>query len=69
MSWRWRHLPLVAGGEAPDDRRGALADAERTLGAVASAGVLAGVLVLGLGGRLVMRILAATSGGLLSRAG
>ena len=62
VSWRWRHLPLRRSGKAPDDRLGVLADAVRTLGAVASAGVVAGVLVLGLGGRLVMRILAATSG-------
>ena len=62
-SWRWRHLPLRRGGEPPDDRLGVLGDAVRTLGAVASAGVVAGVLVLGLGGRLVMRLLAATSGG------
>ena len=62
MSWRWRHLPLVAGRDGSGGRRVALADATRSLGAVVSAGVLAGVLVLGLGGRLVMRLLAATSG-------
>ena len=39
-----------------------MSDATTTLGAVVGAGVLAGLLVLGLGGRLVMRLLAATSG-------
>jgi hypothetical protein len=62
VSWRWRRIPLIA--DRPDRAgwRAALADATATLGAVVGAGVLAGLLVLGLGGRLVMRLLAATSG-------
>lgn len=61
-SWRWRRLPLVAARREADGWRDTLSDATRTLGAVVSAGVITGVLVLGLGGRLVMRLLAATSG-------
>jgi hypothetical protein len=62
MTWRWRDLPLVAPRRRPEGWRGTLADAARTLGAVVTAGLAAGVLVLGLVGRLVMRLLAATSG-------
>ena len=63
VTWRWRRLPLVAAGRPRAETPGfAALEAIRTLAAVMSAGVLAGVLVPGLGGRLVMRILGATSG-------
>lgn len=61
-AWRWRDLPSGAGPAPDGPLRHRVADAARSLGAVATAGALSGVLVLGLGGRLVMRILAATSG-------
>jgi hypothetical protein len=61
-AWRWRNLSLTVGPapEGPFGKR--LVDAARALGAVTTAGVMSGILVLGLGGRLVMRLLAATSG-------
>ena len=62
MAWRWRRVPLIAARRSPTSWPDTLSDAMRTLGAVVSAGVVAGLLVLGLGGRLVMRLLAATSG-------
>lgn len=65
MAWRWRSLsrailgPAGAGQESvPDAVRSAL----RSLDSIVIAGLTAGILVLGLGGRLVMRILGATSG-------
>ena len=62
VSWRWRRLPLIATRADRIGWRAAASDATTTLGGVVGAGVLAGLLVLGLGGRLVMRLLAATSG-------
>ena len=62
MTWRWRRVPLVAARSSPTGWADTVADATRTLGAVVSAGVVAGLLVLGFAGRLVMRLLAATSG-------
>ena len=62
VSWRWRRLPLIATRRDRIGWRAALSDATTTLGAVVCAGVISGLLVLGLGGRLVMRLLAATSG-------
>lgn len=62
ISWRWRRLPLIAARQDRIGWRAALADAATTLGAILCAGALSGLLVLGLGGRLVMRLLAATSG-------
>ncbi len=63
VAWRWRNTTLLA-EERPAvvTPGGAALDGLRTLAITASAGVLAGTLVPGLGGRLVMRILAATSG-------
>jgi hypothetical protein len=61
MAWRWRNL--VAPTEpAPQTPGGHAAAAVRRCLLKMTAGAIAGVLVLGLGGRLVMRVLAATSG-------
>lgn len=63
LAWRWRRLPLLAISPPAADTPGSAAlDGVRTLAAVMASGVLAGALVPGLGARLVMRILAATSG-------
>ena len=63
MAWRWRNTQLLTRLQPDDDTpRGAALDGVRTLAATMSAGIIAGALVPGLGGRLVMRILAATSG-------
>lgn len=62
VAWRWRRLPLLTEVQpALETRRGAGVDGLRTLAVAMAAGVLAGTLVPGLGGRLVMRILGATS--------
>jgi hypothetical protein len=60
--WRGRRLPVVAPRETPTSASSAAFDALRTLACVLTAGFIAGVLVVGFGGRLVMRVLAATSG-------
>ena len=63
IGWRWRGLPLVAPDRVPPKTSGRAAlDGLRTLAVAMSAGVIAGTLVPGLGGRLVIRVLAATSG-------
>ena len=62
MAWRWRRVPLIAARPSQTSWPDTMSDATRTLGAVVSAGVVAGLLVLGFAGRLVMRLLAATSG-------
>jgi hypothetical protein len=64
---RWGGLPTRAGGRAPDPLGGdrgsvVLLRYLRSCAIAASAGAIAGVLVGGLGGRLAMRVLAATSG-------
>lgn len=73
ISWKWRSLPLrnppPVGTEG--DGKGRLRIAARTVGAAMTAAILAGLFVLGLVGRLVMRLLAATSSdaqGLLTEA-
>lgn len=63
MAWRWRHLPPVAHRTVPDTGGASAKDALRTLAGVVGAAVIAGILVVGLGGRLLMRVMAATSGG------
>lgn len=63
IAWRWRRLPAVAPRTLPDTRGASATDALRTLAGVVSAAAIAGGLVAGLGGRLLMRVLAATSGG------
>jgi hypothetical protein len=63
FAWRSRRAPLLAEGRPIVDSSGRAAlDGLRTLAVATTAGVVAGVLVPGLGGRLVMRILGATSG-------
>jgi hypothetical protein len=63
ISWRGRNLAVVATREpvAPTAGTSAL-DALRTVAITTTAGFVAGGLVAGFGGRLVMRVLAATSG-------
>ncbi len=63
ISWKWRQLPVLSPSqEAVDSNlRSRLGAAIRSVGAVCTAGTVAGLLVLGLVGRLVMRILGATS--------
>jgi hypothetical protein len=62
IAWRGRSLPVVAARETPTTPRSAAFDALRTLACVLTAGFTAGLLVVGFGGRLAMRVLAATSG-------
>jgi len=63
ICWRWSRLPVVAPrAEDPETAGDAALDAIRTLACAIAAGFTAGVLVVGFGGRLVMRVLAATSG-------
>jgi hypothetical protein len=64
FAWKWRRSPLLAEERPTAETSGRAAlDGLRTLAVAMTAGVAAGVLVAGLGGRLVMRILGATSGG------
>jgi hypothetical protein len=64
FAWRWRRSPLLAEGRPTVETSGRAAlDGLRTLALATTAGIGAGVLVAGLGGRLVMRVLGATSGG------
>lgn len=63
IAWRWRQVPLLDPTRPTPETPGRAAlDGLRTLAVVTSAGVIAGVLVPGLGGRLLMRVLGATSG-------
>ena len=62
IAWRGRRLAVVAPRDTPTTAASAAFDALRTLACALTAGFLAGVLVVGFGGRLVMRVLAATSG-------
>ena len=73
FAWRWRRTPLVSPNLPAVETNGQAAlDGVRRLAVTISAGVIAGVLVAGLGGRLLMRVLGATSGnpaqGLLTEA-
>lgn len=63
VSWTSRQLPLRSPNPVDDDSgwRVRIHAASMTVGAAIAAGAVSGVLVLGLVGRLVMRILAATS--------
>lgn len=63
IAWRGRQLPVVADRVLPTTRGASATDALRTLAGIVGAAVIAGVLVAGLGGRLLMRVMAATSGG------
>ena len=62
IAWRGRRLPVVAARDMPTSPSPAAFDALRSLACALTAGFIAGLLVVGLGGRLVMRVLAATSG-------
>jgi hypothetical protein len=62
IAWRGRRLPVYEPRELPSTRGASALDALRTLAAVMGAGAVAGFLVAGLGGRLFMRLMAATSG-------
>jgi hypothetical protein len=63
IAWRGRNLPLVTDRlTVPQSAVAAAQDAVRSVATVLAAGLVAGFLVVGLGGRLVMRILGATSG-------
>ncbi len=62
IAWRGRRLAVVAPRATPTSAPSAALDALRTLACVLTAGSIAGLLVVGFGGRLVMRVLAATSG-------
>ena len=62
IAWRGRRLPVVAARDTPTSPSTAAFDALRTLACVLTAGFVAGLLVVGFGGRLAMRVLAATSG-------
>ena len=58
----WR-LPTIAPRPTPiATARTAVLDAVRTVAVISAAGLVAGVAIAGLGGRLVMRVLAVTSG-------
>ncbi len=63
VSWKWRDEPLRYTPTVAVEREGfaRLRQSTRVVGAAVAAGAISGVLVLGLVGRLVMRILAATS--------
>jgi hypothetical protein len=63
LAFRWRRMALLAvSPSVPESGGRAALNALRTLAVATTAGVIAGVLVPGLGGRFVMRMLAATSG-------
>ena len=62
IAWRGRRLPVVAPRATPSSASAAALDALRTLACVLTAGFIAGLFIIGFGGRLVMRVLAATSG-------
>ncbi len=62
IAWRWRDLATHPVRRPAVGWRGEVLDAARTFAAAITAGAAAGLLVLGFGGRLVMRVLAATSG-------
>jgi hypothetical protein len=62
IAWRGRRLPPVAPRTLPSTAGASALDALRTLAGIVGAAAIAGVLVAGLGGRLLMRLLAATSG-------
>jgi hypothetical protein len=62
IAWRGRRVPVYEPRALPTTRGASALDALRTLAAVMGAGAVAGFLVAGLGGRLFMRVMAATSG-------
>jgi hypothetical protein len=62
ISWRGRRLPVYEPRTLPTTPGASALDALRTLAVMLGAGATAGFLVAGLGGRLFMRLMAATSG-------
>lgn len=62
VTLRWRHFPTVAGRDTPSDRMAVAADAFRTIAVISTAGLVAGLVGAGVIGRLVMRLIGATSG-------
>ncbi len=62
IAWRGRSLAVVAPRDTATGPSSAAFDAVRTLACMLTAGFVAGLLVVGFGGRLAMRALAATSG-------
>ena len=62
VAWRGRKLPVYEPRELPTTPGASALDALRTIAAIVGAGAVAGFLVAGLGGRLLMRVMAATSG-------
>lgn len=62
ISWQGRRLPVLADRELPTKAAASALDGMRSIAAIVGAGLVAGFLVPGLGGRLFMRLLAATSG-------
>jgi hypothetical protein len=64
VALRWRHLATIAARDAPkpSERTAIAADAVRTIGVISTAGLVAGLAGAGVIGRLVMRVIGATSG-------
>ena len=62
LSWRERNRPLVVDRQVAPTARASALDGIRVVASVMTAGFWSGLLVVGLGGRLVMRLLGATSG-------
>ena len=62
IAWRGRRVPVYEPRELPTTPGASALDALRALAAMLGAGAVAGFLVAGLGGRLYMRLMAATSG-------
>ena len=62
IAWRGRRLPVYEPRALPTTPGASALDALRALAAMLGAGAVAGFLVAGLGGRLFMRLMAATSG-------
>ena len=62
VAWRWRNLAVHASPRPEDEWRPHLTDSTRSFAAAIPAGAVSGLIVLGFGSRLVMRIVAATSG-------
>lgn len=62
IGWRGRQLPIVVAQRLPDRHGASALDGLRTMAAIMGAGLVAGILVPGLGGRAYMRLMAVTSG-------
>ena len=62
IAWRGRSLPITSSAPPDESVEAAVRQSARDVTTTLSAGAIAGVLTAGLGGRFVMRLLAATSG-------